>query len=116
MPQYSYRTDDGELVLVQMSVHEEQPEYITTYDGRVAKRDVASDFKGQTAKATPGNWPMLSDSMAVLPEQREEAMAAAAAAGVPTFFHEDGRPEFTSPKHKRRYLRSKGFHEKNSFN
>lgn len=53
----------------------------------------------------PGCWPMKSMANAVHPDQRVEAMAAAARAGCPTYYDERGRPEFRDKKHRFNFLR-----------
>jgi hypothetical protein len=56
-------------------------------------------------------WPQVSMSVGVMPEQREEAMKEASAAGVPTHFNENGDAVFTSQKHRRAYCKALGFRD-----
>lgn len=65
-----------------------------------------------TGDALLGWKPLLSDALAVHPEQIAEAEASAKAKGVPTEFEpEYGRPVFTSRSHRRAYLRAYGMHD-----
>jgi hypothetical protein len=57
--------------------------------------------------------PIVSDALAVHPDQVEEATQDAIAKGVPTEFLPDGRPILTSRSHRRDYLRAYGFHDRN---
>ncbi len=53
---------------------------------------------------------MVSSSVAVHPDQVEEAVESAKRKGVPTEFQRDGRPVFTSRAHQRRYLKAYAMH------
>lgn len=55
--------------------------------------------------------PIVSDAIAVLPNQAAEAAREAAKHGVPTEFRE-GKPVFTSREHRRKYMRSVGVHDR----
>lgn len=59
--------------------------------------------------------PMLSDAMAVHPEQIEEARERDKKHGVPTDYTADGRPILHSEDHKRRLMKSLGYHDRNSY-
>jgi hypothetical protein len=63
---------------------------------------------GRTAKV------QRSIALAVHPSQRKEAIEDAIAKGVPTHFTEDGRPEFTSREHRKRYFRAYGFFDRDA--
>jgi glycine/D-amino acid oxidase-like deaminating enzyme len=60
----------------------------------------------------PGAWPLLSDALAVHPTLTKEAMRDAAAKGVPTEFHEDGRPIFRDRDHRKRYMMATGYYDR----
>lgn len=61
-----------------------------------------------------GNWPMVSDSMAVHPDQRAEAAADSIKKGVPTDYDSQGRPVLTSARHRKRYAEAYGFYAKSA--
>ncbi len=54
-------------------------------------------------------WPVISDSLAVHPNQVEEATEDAKKKGVPTEFLPDGRPVMRSKEHFTSYARRYGF-------
>ena len=58
-----------------------------------------------------GNWkePVISESSAVHPKQIKEAAMLLKSKGVPTEFLPDGRPILTSPDHKRRFAKARGY-------
>lgn len=57
--------------------------------------------------------PILSDALAVHPDQIQEARDKAIRLEVPTDFTPDGRPILTSREHRRRYMqRVEGCHDK----
>lgn len=47
-------------------------------------------------------WPMVSNSMAVHPSQRAEAIEQARRLGVPTDFNDRGQPVLRDPMHRKR--------------
>ena len=58
-------------------------------------------------------WPILSDALAVHPEQIEEAKKDAAMRGIDVdFVPEDGRAVLRDRDHRRRMLRAYGFHDR----
>ena len=60
-------------------------------------------------------WPMVSDAVAVMPNQIQEAAEAARKHGVPTDFTPKGQPIFTSPRHRRDYCeRVRGVVDRNA--
>ncbi len=56
--------------------------------------------------------PILSEALAVHPEQVQEAIEDAKKKGVPTDFLPDGRAVLTSRSHRKAYLRAYGFHDR----
>lgn len=58
-------------------------------------------------------WPMVSDTLAVHPDQVQEAMADAAATGTPVRFLDDGRPVFQDREQFRRYCEPRGYYARN---
>lgn len=61
----------------------------------------------------PACWPMRSEALAVHPEEREQAIADAKKAGVPTYFDRHGRPVFESAGHRKRYCEQFGYFDRN---
>lgn len=55
---------------------------------------------------------LVSEGAAVHPMDAAQAEVNASKMGVPTHFDSEGRPEFTSFNHQRRYLRTQGMHNK----
>ena len=60
-------------------------------------------------------YPILSDALAVHPDQRQEAYDHSVKSGVPTEFARDGRAIIRDAAHRRQYLKRYGFHDRNSF-
>jgi hypothetical protein len=63
----------------------------------------------------PANWTAgatRSEAAAVHPDQVPEAMARDKKHGVPTEYDRAGRPIFTDRGHRKKYLRSYGYHDK----
>lgn len=59
---------------------------------------------GQIARGHhSAGWPMVSDAMAVHPDQIGEAFQRARNAGVRTDFTREGQPIFTSQNHRKEY-------------
>ena len=56
-------------------------------------------------------WPMRSDALAVHPNQIEAAKARDAAHGIQTDYDHMGRPILRDRDHRRRMLRSFGYHD-----
>ncbi len=73
-----------------------------------AKPEVGTGIVRKTCNA----WPMKSDGVAVHPKDRAAAIADAKRLGVPTYFDRQGRAVFESLGHQRRYLKLKGFFNK----
>ena len=65
---------------------------------------------GQVGGTPKSGWPIYSQAVAVLPHQRQEAIAVAKAKGVPTEVMPDGKIVFTSARHQRAYLRAHAMH------
>lgn len=113
---YLYRTDDGALHEVIMTVAEmlrKGRKRIKLPDGRIAKRDIAAEHNGfqdlsekNFPKSHQDNW-----AMACHPSQVNEYNQAASERGVPTIHAKDGSPQWTSMQHRRKYLKAFGFHD-----
>lgn len=55
---------------------------------------------------SPAGWPMVSDALAVFPEDVKAERAEAYRRGVPTEYTEQGQPIFTSSGHRAAYCRA----------
>ena len=75
----------------------------------------AESFAGLIPDHHGAGWPMASDALAVHPDQIAEARESAQKRGVSTDFLPDGRPVFTDPAHRLKYLKRYGFHARNSY-
>ena len=81
-------------------------------------RDPDGKFRwhGMPASSVPGHtWPMTSDALAVHPKQIAEFREHARKSGVPTDFTKTGEPILTSPGHRRKYMKSRGFFDRNCY-
>jgi len=61
-----------------------------------------------------GGWPMYSDALAVHPSLRVQAEKDAAAKGCPTEFLPDGRPVFRDRNHRKQFLQTYGYFDRNA--
>lgn len=62
----------------------------------------------------PSCWPLLSNSMGVLPEQIPEAVQDAKNRGVPTQFDPEGPAIFENRSHRRKFLKAYEAHDKDA--
>jgi hypothetical protein len=117
MPTYCYRTKSGEPVELVMTCAEmerrQKPDGSIRDGNRVLFRDMAAEH-GSIPCGAKG-WPMESDGAAVDPSQAKEACEYASELGVPTEFKPSGRPVFTSKRHRDRFLKAHGLHDRNSY-
>ena len=67
---------------------------------------------GRAGDSFHGWKPIVSEALAVHPDQVEEAREHSKAMGVPTEFLPDGRPILTSRSHRKSYLRAYHFHDR----
>ena len=117
MPTYCYRREDNNE-LIELSLHswkdkddleklsEDGRKYIITEDNKKAYRDISSEKS--TLNTFPGNWPQYSNSAGVPKHQIAEAKEYANNCGVPTNFTSDGRVEFRSRGHRKKFLKVHG--------
>ena len=112
MPTYCFRTDDGEVVELPLSIAEKarMGDEITLGDGRRAVRDFMSEHS--TEGPRPGTWPLYSDAAGVHPDQIPAARARAERNGVPTDFTPDGRVVFRSRKHRKEFCEVFGLYDR----
>lgn len=87
-------------------------------DGQQVSKE-AFDAAFPPVRSEPGDtaaffgWkPIVSDALAVHPDQVTEAVQDAKQKGVPTEFLPDGRPILTSRSHRKAYLKAYGFHDR----
>ena len=111
---YSYTCEKcGETQGLAFGMKEEHPaNTVCLACGGNAKRDIAAD-RGGSCHSTGKGWPMLSDAMAVHPDQIQETREHAARHGVPTDFVPDGRPILLSRNHRKRYGELIGQYDRN---
>ena len=79
--------------------------------GRKYRHDFANQVKG--FRATPSNWPILSDAVGVAPGQVPEFQAKLRESGVSTEYTPDGRAILTSPLHRKRHCETLGYYDLN---
>ena len=119
MPTYCYRIDGTNELheeiwsIAEKALREGKGGKITLRDGRTATRDMVAEQGFQTH--SDSGWPINSDAMAVSPTQISTATEHARARGVLTDFDRKGRPILTSPAHRKRYMKSRGFFDRDGF-
>ena len=64
--------------------------------------------EGVFMTSSKSGWPYVSNSEGCHPVDRQAFMDAAAKAGVPTVFNEQGKAVFTSREHQKRYCKAFG--------
>lgn len=114
MPVYCYtaETDHGGETIERFFCMDDKPASIDLGDGRIAYRDIAAEHAGFTN--SPDIWPMASDAAGVHPNQVEGVRDRARQRGIPTEFTRDGRPIFTSARHRKRYCEAVGLYDRNA--
>jgi hypothetical protein len=110
MPYYCYSTDCGRQTerFYRMG---EAPESFK-HEGLTYTRDIQAEWSGRRNTGC-ANWPQVSDAMGVSHTQVKEAMADAAAMGVPTDFNSEGQAIFTSARHRKAYCEAYGYYDRN---
>jgi len=123
MPIYCFTTNDGETVERHYSFHHTIPEVIRVH-GKTARRDRQAEgvprgvVKGSKTpvKQGHGKWPMEPCfASGVNANQAQELRDYLAKRGCPTEVTKDGDPIYTSAEHRRKALKLRGMHDKNSF-
>jgi len=112
VPFYCYSTGSGPVVELMFPMGK-APKTITLDDGVVAGRDFQAErcaFSG-----TPGQWPIECDASGVHPAQRKAAYQESVRNGVPTLFTDDGRAVLRDKGHRKKYLKSLGIVDRNSY-
>lgn len=111
MPTYCYRR--GRRVVERVFSVRERPESILI-DGRVFKRDRASEFGGVSVPSSSG-WPMECVASGVHPSQAGELRKYFADHGCPTEVTADGNPVYRSAAHRKRALKLRGFRDNSAY-
>jgi len=110
MPTYVFqRADNNEVIELVMPCSEleerqfdgKNGQYIELDDGVIAQR-IYTPIGGQL----PQNWPLVSSAAGVGVDQIREAMAIDRKAGVQADYTPDGDVIFTSPQHRRKWLKA----------
>lgn len=117
MPTYCYRTKDGRLHELVMSIGEMERRQkpggvIQLDDGRMAHRDYKAEFASTPEPSSC--WPMASDAAGIHPSQIPEYKAEMKKHGVSAEFKSDGRMVFRDRAHRRQCLRALGMHDRNA--
>lgn len=117
MPTYCFvNTDTGERAEFIWTIKQMESKTkgftFTDENGAVWERDLA--MEQGVGSSFSGNWPMKSDACGVHPKDCTEASKAASAMGVPTNFDsKTGQAIFESRGHRARYMKARGFHDRN---
>lgn len=109
---YLYESEDGRTAEHQQSLTHPTPppETITLEDGTVCKR-VWSAAGG----ASPKGWPLTCFASGVNAADAQKLRDEFKRVGVPTEVTKDGDPVYTSPEHRRRALKARGFFDRSSY-
>ena len=103
MPDYCYSSDDGDVIECRFRMGE-APRLVRR-GGKTYRRDYHAEKPRQLVADT---WPRVGLCAGVMPDQAQEAYQKSVNDGVPTNFTKGGDPIFTSPGHRKRYMRSIG--------
>ncbi len=112
MPTYCYRTKKGKVCERVFSVKDDIPKSIM-FRGEKAERSFADEMASTPASA---GWPMECCASGVHPDQAGALRKEFQRVGVPTEVTKGGDPIYTSASHRRKALRARGLHDRNSFN
>jgi hypothetical protein len=113
VPTYSFIDPDGKCFERFMTVAElgkcrvtEAWDGLYRIKGKICQRNWGAEMSGTNADA----WkkPLLSNALAVHPDQIPEAMAHARANGVNVDFHPDGRAILRSRGERKKYAKARG--------
>lgn len=110
MPTYLYERPDGkghEVVVETVKEMEARAGVYVNAKGETCRRDIGEEHR--RSSQAYGRWPILSESLGVMPGQQKAAMEQARRAGCPTDFTKDGRAIVTSERHRRALCKSLGF-------
>ena len=112
MPIYCFCNEEtGETKEVFASM-DDIPSTVALPDGSVATRDRFAENVGIPSKS---GWPITCLASGVNASQAQELRDEFKRVGVPTSVTDDGDPVYNSPGHRRRALKARGLHDRNSF-
>ena len=110
MPAYLYRCECGCAIQRIFTVAKMKRKVRCPQCKKAAGRDFVAEHSDVSHR--PGNWPMESEALGVLPSQVKEASEYAEKIGVPTRFTAEGSAIFSSAKHRKDYAEAHGFYDK----
>jgi len=117
---YCYKTEDNLIVDRTFPVGQ-APKSIVLPDGKVAIRDYQAEaqgmlctVKGSTSSRKPA-WPQVCYASGVHPGQANELRQHLRERGCPTEVTKGGDPIYTSAAHRKKALKIRGMHDRNSF-
>lgn len=108
MPTYCYSSENGEVI---ERVYPMGKAPATIYQGEF-RRDFAAE---QTSRPGRAGWPITCFASGVNANQAQELRDHLRERGVPTEVTSDGDPVYTSPGHRKKALKARGIHDRNSF-
>jgi hypothetical protein len=120
MPTYCYRTEDGEIIDMAFS-RGEAPSEVELSDGRKAVRDLRAELTGSVISVRGGGqssrtWPMEPCiASGVHPDQAPELRAHFKKHGVSVDVPPHGDPIYESAGQRKKALKCRGMHDRNSF-
>lgn len=108
---YTYESEDGEFAEHEQPLtHPEPPPETIERDGKVFKR-----VWGAPGGATPKGWPLTCFASGVNAADAQKLRDEFKRLGIPTEVTKDGDPIYTSPEHRRRALKARGFVDRASY-
>ena len=108
---YLYESEDGDLAEHEQALtHPIPPPETIERDGKVFRR-VWSAAGGASSKG----WPLTCVASGVNAEDAQKLRDEFKRVGVPTEVTKDGDPVYTSPEHRRRALKARGFFDRSSY-
>ena len=112
---YAYKTPRGEVVWRSWTLEElgeAGPPVEIEVGGEKAKRSYQAERSGVQS---PRGWPLVCVASGVNASQAQELREEFKRVGVPTEVTADGDPVYTSPEHRRRALRARGFFDRGAY-
>jgi hypothetical protein len=119
-----FRKSDGSHVELSLNIHELAERVvagrIVLDDGTEAVRDVPEELRREYRAHDRGQrraiakWPLHSEALAVNRSDVAEVASFDRQNGVPTNYDHQGRPVFTSQKHRKDYCRLHGYFDRNA--
>jgi hypothetical protein len=120
-----FRKDDGTYVELNLSLEElaervDVLKRITLDDGTTAVRDIGEEFRREyrahdrSQRKAIARWPLASEALAVPANEIKQYEEHDRLHGVSTSYDRQGRPVFTSQKHRREYCRLHGYYDRNA--